>query len=139
MSDKLNIYIEQEELDALGKDSVSGQITRALKQAYNHPDDFIRYAKNLLSQKQPMDDFPKPAELLERGMLRYNLYADFAGIKLFIAKGTKAELKGSELKTNGLQISLVDSKLSWDVRENDFNADRLCVLVTPGEEELHHE
>jgi len=74
MSDKLNIYIDTEELDSLGKDSVSGQITRALKQAYNYPDDFIRYAKNFLSQMQPMDDFPKPAELLERGVLRYNLY-----------------------------------------------------------------
>ena len=139
MSDKLNIYIDTEELDSLGKDSVSGQITRALKQAYNYPDDFIRYAKNFLSQMQPMDDFPKPAELLERGVLRYNLYADFGGVKLFVAKGANARLKGSELKIDGLQVSLADSKLQWDVKENDINADKLCVLVTPGEEDQRHE
>ncbi|MPN44565.1 hypothetical protein SDC9_192130 [bioreactor metagenome] len=130
MTDKPNFNINTELLSRQSQESVSGQITRALKQANENLSDFILYEKAVLSQHMPSSDLPSASDMILDGKTRYNLSIQSGGMNLFISKGTPAKLSRSKLTVGTITAELNDGvAFQWTLKRNNFNTDELCILM----------
>lgn len=139
MSDKINFSINSDLLSGERRKGTSGQITHALKTAYQNIDDFLNFTKRTIAQDSSIDRAPDLRKLISKGRLLNNLDVDFSGIKCFIAKGAEAEYNDDAITimSRGRAIIKLSCKLrfQWRMEKNEFNNDEICIAVSRKEDD----